>query len=108
MFIDHPLEELLALLAHLRPVTDRDAYVGQDFENFLFQQLDLLRIRFLVDRESNERLELARFFARLCNSLDLAAPVANDTDDRMHGDMDSQPLADDRRKYRVDEKRHVV
>ena len=102
------LAGLLHFLAHFRPVADGHAHVGEDLEDFLLQQLELLRIRFLVDRESNERLEPAHRLVAFRDPLDLAAAVSNDANDRVNGDMNGQPLPVDRRKYRVDQERHVV
>ncbi len=67
-----------------------------------------MRVRFLVDRESYERLECADLFAWFRNPLDPATPVPDDPNDRMNRNMDGQSLAVDRSEHRVDEKRHIV
>ncbi len=130
MVVDHPVQQQLALLAqfvvdalrpeleqlprflhllaHFGPVAHGHAHVGQDLEDFLLEQLELLRIGLLVDRKADKRLEPAYRLVAFGNLLDFAAAVSNHADDRVYGDVNGQSLAVDRREHGIDEKGHVV
>jgi len=94
--------------AHLAPVANGQPDIAEHLAYFLPQQLELMRIGFVVYRKTNERLGACFLVVRTRDIDDLALAIALDCDNRMHGNVHRSLVSIDRGHNRVNKKRHVI
>ena len=95
------------LVAHLSPVADREADIGQDLLDLVLEQFQVLLVGFPVHREANIGLGDA-VVRRLQYLLESPPAVPPHPQDRVHGHVDGEALSIDGRRDRVDQEGHIV
>ena len=93
---------------HLQPVVRGRAHVVQHAFEILPEPVERRRIGLPVDLDVEERLERATGRVRTCETEQLAARVAMHPQDRMYDEVESEVVAFELHRHRVDEERHVV
>ena len=95
-------------LDHRLPVVDRRAHVVEDANDVGGKRFEAGRVDHAIDLDMNKRLAVSIPGLGACQSRQRAVGTALHGNDRMHDQMQRQPVAVDLHRHRVDQERHVV